>query len=428
MATLLDTVAHDYQKSTFQTWSYWRTQTQAGENWAMVWLNDRIFLQATHDSTSRSEVLGQFDSVRFISLQAVDLQGQSYNHAWNQKSLQLSDGHGLIATFNPDEFPNEPPRVYHLMGMENPDLGMARLTQREIFSMPLGGEIHSTSIEEITSIFVTYPYTSKTTVLTNSKVVDRYIQADTLKIILDGLSVRKKRVVKDFQNIEYKYDFGNFTGYELVIPLGDFPLPYEYEIDLDIYYGSEEGLSSLLSRHHDGWTANGFYPRVSPICSHKRRLLASSSMGDSSTACLFTTIDMGYDYIGYESLGLYQVSAAMDHYSYSIPVYYAFPDDTAGTPIDFDSLLAIATHLESPQISPLRVYPNPARDQLFVREVPAGWIDPQVTLLDLTGRVVRQVPLTEEAVDLRGLPAGTYLLELSAQGQQQLRHRVIKAK
>jgi hypothetical protein len=70
-------------------------------------------------------------------------------------------------------------------------------------------------------------------------------------------------------------------------------------------------------------------------------------------------------------------------------------------------------------------FPNPSAG-LLTLQLPTGLSgNARLQLLDLTGRVLRQLPATQQ-VDLSMLPAGTYTLRLTQPGQPNLVRRVVR--
>ncbi|UOQ55572.1 S8 family peptidase [Hymenobacter cellulosivorans] len=88
--------------------------------------------------------------------------------------------------------------------------------------------------------------------------------------------------------------------------------------------------------------------------------------------------------------------------------------------------LVLPTRTAAPAVS-WQAYPNPARTQLRV-EVPAGLTLQTVRLFTSIGQPVRQqrVAGTRTELDVRGLPAGIYLLQVQGPGQTLSRQIVIE--
>ena len=75
----------------------------------------------------------------------------------------------------------------------------------------------------------------------------------------------------------------------------------------------------------------------------------------------------------------------------------------------------ISTGLREELAASIRLYPNPAREQLYLE-----WEQLQVEeilLLDLQGRILSKEsnPLPRQAMKLDGIPAGLYLVQLKTQ-------------
>ncbi len=86
---------------------------------------------------------------------------------------------------------------------------------------------------------------------------------------------------------------------------------------------------------------------------------------------------------------------------------------------------------QADDLSSIRIYPNPAKDRIFIqynRETDIRQVD--ITLYDMAGRSVRTVHTDRPGksldtnLDLSGLPEGIYLLLLQADGNQ-LQHKLI---
>lgn len=82
---------------------------------------------------------------------------------------------------------------------------------------------------------------------------------------------------------------------------------------------------------------------------------------------------------------------------------------------DLETILSVQTLNESNTV----VYPNPVNDRLHIRIEPAGTIDGQITLYDLSGRVHLQEYIRDvgvATVNVGRLPAGMYILTVASEG------------
>jgi hypothetical protein len=91
------------------------------------------------------------------------------------------------------------------------------------------------------------------------------------------------------------------------------------------------------------------------------------------------------------------------------------------TNIQLDGTVDVATPVDEPDFA---VFPNPAQDLVQV-EGPGGG-DWQLTLLDASGRTLRQLTVSNARYELslRGIPSGIYLLRIQQQGRQWYRKLV----
>lgn len=73
----------------------------------------------------------------------------------------------------------------------------------------------------------------------------------------------------------------------------------------------------------------------------------------------------------------------------------------------------------------VQLYPNPAGNELFVKDLPAGYDHPDYTIHDITGRTVAEGRLAGNRISLAGMPSGTYLL-LVRSGSNELKQLFTK--
>lgn len=99
----------------------------------------------------------------------------------------------------------------------------------------------------------------------------------------------------------------------------------------------------------------------------------------------------------------------------------------AGWPaIGYNNGLVLATTQARATAAGFSAYPNPGTG-LFSLALPTALTSgASLRLLDLAGRVVRQLPVpASRQLDIRGLPTGTYTLVLEDAGQPALAHRLV---
>jgi len=77
-----------------------------------------------------------------------------------------------------------------------------------------------------------------------------------------------------------------------------------------------------------------------------------------------------------------------------------------------------------PKPSPITVFPNPARDRIFL-SIPGGYVQAEALITDILGRKVMRRPLAGTELDISTLAQGHYLLQLQVDGVKTL-HRFIR--
>ena len=96
--------------------------------------------------------------------------------------------------------------------------------------------------------------------------------------------------------------------------------------------------------------------------------------------------------------------------------------------IDTRSVLVESPLSASPSLVEIKVYPNPGNDRIVIENPLIGSTSVQVVITDMKGRKVAEQVLdgsgTQE-VDIRAIPAGTYLVEVKSGGQQYTK-RIVK--
>ncbi|MBK7173513.1 MAG: T9SS type A sorting domain-containing protein [Bacteroidales bacterium] len=125
-----------------------RTLGLMGESW--VFLRNQLLnleLHANIMSVSEDTFLGITDSVKVIELQAFDLTGNAKSHALNGTQLILSKHYGLTRLIeffaNPRQTYYSPEKIYDLVGMTDPILGIQNLEYSQIYNFEIGDEFHT---------------------------------------------------------------------------------------------------------------------------------------------------------------------------------------------------------------------------------------------------------------------------------------------
>ena len=122
-----------------------KTGNPLNQSWKFCNLPEGSFIQAKPVSLEVDSILGFSDSVKVISLQAINNGGLNIPHYLNNRKIRLSKNFGLSSTldfyFVPDsEYQDS--TEYSLAGKSNPSLGVQAPTWEEIFNYEAGDEFH----------------------------------------------------------------------------------------------------------------------------------------------------------------------------------------------------------------------------------------------------------------------------------------------
>lgn len=79
--------------------------------------------------------------------------------------------------------------------------------------------------------------------------------------------------------------------------------------------------------------------------------------------------------------------------------------------VKFYSVNSLLNSVESPISKQTRIYPTPTRDQLFI-ELPENTFAQRVYLMDLTGKLVKELPTNKSNFNLKELSNGYYYLKV----------------
>jgi len=127
-----------------------KTLASTGQYWNCYVFPSGNHIQATVESIDYESFLGLYDSVKTISFQATDPQGNPVSHPINEMSLKLSKNYGLIKTVNFRVFPDlseswhqDYCNQYDLCGISEPATGIQNLIAAEVFDYETGDEIHT---------------------------------------------------------------------------------------------------------------------------------------------------------------------------------------------------------------------------------------------------------------------------------------------
>ena len=379
-----------------------RTAAKEGETW-VLFENDELIITGEVISHQPEDILGQTDSVKTINLQAYYSQMDSIDHNINGLQLKLSKNHGLIQTLNFLSFPDETSGMmenhsdYELIGIANPDLGVQNLNWMDVHDFQPGDEIHVIA-RDINGYIDYYHHTRVNTIY-------RYLNKNDMQ---DSIRYTIERIRKIRQKWSPQEDFTITFTHDTITSLIK---PWNY---FDIV--SEEPIFSegAVYFHHQTY----FYPHNT-----QGKYFEYGYFDIVSDDCLTFPI-----YDGCFIYPLYLKGLAGPYYSCSYDfeeisrqlAYYKKGDETWGTPL-------IITSAEEPAMeAEVRVYPNPARGQFFVKISPEK-LPASFELTDVSGKVVlgRVIDHDTEIVSVKNLPAGIYFYHIHTKKGKQVNGKIL---
>ncbi len=154
-----------------------KTRSSLYSNWICYTRADLSF-RATISSFTIGNILGIPDSVKTISFQAINADGQNIYHSINDLTMVLSKNHGLSQTLNFYQFPDVPFYILregvfqlNLVGHDNPPAGIQNLLWHDVHDYSPGDELHVYSNND--------NYNMNSNEKRISKVLDKTINGDT---------------------------------------------------------------------------------------------------------------------------------------------------------------------------------------------------------------------------------------------------------
>jgi len=110
---------------------------QVNNSWTMF-RNDSVVIEATIDSISTKDILGNSSNIKYISMNFMDTNGTFINHDLQGQQLMLSEDFGLIETYSFFNFPADTER-FSLVLKE-------KFNAQTIFDFNIGDVFHTRNI------------------------------------------------------------------------------------------------------------------------------------------------------------------------------------------------------------------------------------------------------------------------------------------
>jgi hypothetical protein len=370
-----------------------KTQAYVHETWIAFQQGDDFRVKAKVQSIELENFMGLTDTVKTISLTAIDQNGNTLRHALNKLMIKISKTYGFVKTLNfylfPDitvHYTDERLENYSLIGLTDPMVGFQNITWFEVNNFQVGDELHI--LEESSSWGgwdgeYGYSITNKA----NYKYIERIDYADSI-VYRYSRKQSIETVTQDTTTLEIYVD--TLKSVIIADPLFD-KLPGEPiidEINLMIYnFHMKSG--TILSKTKP---VEGFYNRNDScwgIIMYDGCLKNNTyfkGLGGPYYACTNCCS------LGGEERKL---------------VYYK----KGGT--EWGEKLVITGISETKSSNDLKVFPNPAHSYFTISN-PTNIQIKKIELFDFSGMLVQMWNATECAgnkLGIQHLPRGIYLLK-----------------
>lgn len=369
-----------------------KTLAVPGESW-VCYSTPSLLFTAKVDSIRLSDFLGLTDSVRYISFQAQNGDGQNISHYINAKRIAISKNYGLTRTLNFFNFPDiefgfvlYSVQEMNLIGFNNPQTGVQNLTWKKVHDHSIGDELHC--ISENGSM------NSQSETDEIMLLLDKSVVGDTVFNVWER---KIKRMVYESGNqsftasidtvtrvITSKPEFDKLPGvaYDMnILRFGDYSTHSMYQSEIALIKDDND-----LGYFVQGWSGNCYVSGIFDGCSPP--------------------------YIYYEGLGgpYYYCTFFGFDYTKRRLVYYRKDGEEWGTPIDF----TVNTNQLPVEAKPefIKVFPNPSVGTVNI-EFKGNTGEYILRITDTSGRQAGIFFLKGESnsIDLSNLTRGIYQLE-----------------
>jgi len=396
--------------------------------WICCGLSDTSLLYATVTSMDVETILGEPDSVKYISFQAKSNAGALLPHPMNSQVFLLSKHFGMITLFDFYQFPkytsNNP--VHLLTGMKAPGTqsGDQNLTYKEVYSFAPGDEFHT--IESGTHPNVPVPETLYVFRIldsiwnTNKDTVTYRISRNSRYWYYQPTYIQTYTYRKDTILISYAIYSNNCFG------IDNLPEQTIFCNDTNGILKSANSFEQLRSSDYNSrWTkfaSCGYNPCL--FCADT--LVGTHSAPLSCTNLYISGCGGPYYYRGYYDWFSHKTSSAF----YKLK-YFKKGSETWGTPF-------YTTGWEDPNIIkdtlqdtvPVRfiLYPNPSNNFITVEIPDSSCTGYRLEVYSMLGIKVNEIMLTDTKItfDISNYGAGIYFMKLFKNNLQVGQEKLIK--
>ena len=378
-----------------------KTQIPLNGNWKFCNLPSG-WVRATVSSMILDSILGTADSVKVISLQAMDNNNDTISNPLNQVQLKLSVNLGLTQMLDVYYIPDSI-TIYTLAGKSTPSIGIQNMTWQDIYNFNLGDVFHRTGY-----------YENNGTMEYNWKSIQTVLQ---------------KRISNNYDTIIYTLQSCTRTDYTTYTRSVTDTITDTYITGIYNGWAPEPpGLPSEFIRPVSGAWVSGFSANTA---SFNGRLTKSSNqncyswIGNCWELYFFETSEV-VQYtrgLGDTYLNTLEIDPNGPTVTHEQLVYFQQGSESWGTPVAADCSTLIGIDDNKNMNPVLELYPNPSSGRIMISTSLRGI----AYILDLNGRQLLQQLISSPVtpVDLSNLMPGVYVVKLVS-GDQVALGKIVK--
>lgn len=390
------------------------TDKHAGDSWICCRINDTTRLYAFINEETVDSILGNPDSVKYMTFEARHINGQVVSHPLNGKPFVLSKHFGMITLYDFFVFPaySQELNPFHVLcgiDSDSSKQGIQNLTKKRIYSFSPGDLFH-TFFKDWWSD--NYTDSHETRIL--NTILDSTWNADGSEVIY-----RVARFTDDWfglgtehnytrDTVNWVYNFSPGESQILDKLPGETCYVYSDSNELKsantyVQYPGKTG--SYHSRYFK--TLNATYFPAS-YCSDTLVGISTSPESISGSSYFIEGCGGGYYSYGWNDGHWYY------HKQYSL-VYYKKGEETYGTPINTSTWLdPNALPEEEKSGSLISLYPNPASNKITIKINRIETNSVKLQIYDLLNRKVKEYDVdgTFTILNIEDLSKGLFLVKV----------------
>lgn len=392
------------------------TQAALQDTWSLMSIGTDTLLRATVSDISQQAWLGITDMVKTITVQAENGSGQDIDHPANGSELLIGQQLGLLRGFDLFYFPNDyssVPGPFEVIGMEEYNAGMRRLSPAEIHDFELCDEFHFMEVKRFANL-----QRPPDTTYTRRVVINKSVDEELVTYQFETYGCRYhyefpySLIISPFpatistESYSYEWAVGEslMQGEQVILQHDSVVTPEGAEYDFEVVQSPEYGFIDRFSQCF--WQPVYYFGcELSENAQGNLMECDCDDFGHSfleRQTCM--AAGLGVEYNAYYMD--YITSSDVTHVSKSL-VYYNKCGEEWGDPISEGLLTGLE---ETASTKPLSIHPNPTSSVLRFNS-PASTA---YTVMDASGRTVMhgRAQQGQTTLNMQNLPEGIYILLL----------------